>query len=113
MGRTMHHIRTGESSVAFVSLEMTSAETQARVEAACAVPETNTKKKGRDMTPTQIKAIRNQSRLSQSVFASRLGLSVRTVQEWEQGRRKPNGPAQALLRILSNHPEVIADLATE
>ena len=43
-------------------------------------------------------------------FASLLGVSLRTVQDWEQGRRKPSGPAEALLRIAEQHPEVFTDL---
>lgn len=49
--------------------------------------------------------IRNRLKLSQHAFAGLLGVSVRTVQEWEQGRRKPSGPASALLRIADQHPE--------
>jgi putative transcriptional regulator len=40
-----------------------------------------------------------------------MGVSVRTVQDWEQGRRAPSGPAKALLRIAEQHPEVFAQLA--
>ncbi|MEO5353774.1 MAG: helix-turn-helix domain-containing protein, partial [Magnetococcus sp. XQGC-1] len=43
--------------------------------------------------PGDVKAIRDRMDLSQSAFAGILGVSVRTVQEWEQGRRKPSGPA--------------------
>jgi putative transcriptional regulator len=39
-----------------------------------------------------------------------LGVSMRTLQDWEQGRRNPQGPAIALLRIAEQHPEVFADL---
>ncbi|MDT8377170.1 MAG: helix-turn-helix domain-containing protein [Mariprofundaceae bacterium] len=49
--------------------------------------------------------------LSQSAFADLIGISKRTVQEWEQGRRTPSGPAQALLKIVNRHPEVLQDLA--
>jgi putative transcriptional regulator len=54
--------------------------------------------------------IRSRMNLSQDAFASLLGVSVRTLQEWEQGRRTPRGPAQALLRIAEQHPEVFLDL---
>lgn len=46
----------------------------------------------------QARALREQRHLSQQAFAAHLGISVRTLQDWEQGRRRPRGPAQALLR---------------
>lgn len=54
--------------------------------------------------------IRNRLNLSQDAFAAMLGVSVRTLQEWEQGRRAPRGPAKALLRIADQHPEAFLDL---
>jgi putative transcriptional regulator len=51
------------------------------------------------------------SRLSQSQFAQLLGISVRTLQEWEQGRRQPSGAAKTLLRVAENHPEYLRELA--
>ena len=57
--------------------------------------------------PSDVKAIRNKIGLSQSAFAGLLGVSVRTLQEWEQGRRTPKGPAQALLRVADRHPEAL------
>jgi putative transcriptional regulator len=48
--------------------------------------------------------------MSQAAFAAMLGVSRRTLQDWEQGRREPNGPAVALLRIAEQHPEVFTDL---
>ncbi|WP_130472469.1 helix-turn-helix domain-containing protein [Candidatus Magnetaquicoccus inordinatus] len=57
--------------------------------------------------PGDVKEIRNKMALSQSSFAGILGVSVRTVQEWEQGRRKPSGPAASLLRIAERHPEAL------
>ena len=48
--------------------------------------------------------------LSQSAFAELLGVSLRTLQDWEQGRRRPAGAAQTLLRIASQHPEALRDL---
>lgn len=39
-------------------------------------------------------------------------VSVRTLQEWEQGRKKPSGAAQSLLKLVSRHPELLAELAT-
>ena len=57
--------------------------------------------------PPNVKAIREKIGLSQSAFAGLLGVSVRTLQEWEQGRRTPKGPAQALLRVADRHPEAL------
>lgn len=48
--------------------------------------------------------------LSQSRFAALLGVSVRTLQQWEQGRREPSGAARTLLRIAERHPHVLNDL---
>jgi putative transcriptional regulator len=45
--------------------------------------------------------------LSQTAFAELLGVSVRTLQEWEQGRRQPSGAAKTLLRIAMQSPEAI------
>ena len=60
--------------------------------------------------PSEPKTIRNKLNLSQSAFAGLLGVSMRTLQDWEQGRRNPQGPAIALLRIAEQHPEVFLDL---
>lgn len=49
--------------------------------------------------------------VSQSVFAKLLGVSLRTLQDWEQGRRQPTGAAQTLLRVASQHPEVLRELS--
>ncbi|MFD0930683.1 helix-turn-helix domain-containing protein [Methylophilus glucosoxydans] len=53
---------------------------------------------------------RNQLGLSQSEFAQLLGVSVRTLQAWEQGRIKPSGAAQTLMRIVHKHPEVLLEV---
>lgn len=50
-------------------------------------------------------AARARSGLSQARFAAVIGVSTRTLQEWEQGRRKPTGPARALLTAVANDPE--------
>ena len=47
--------------------------------------------------------------MSQAEFASALRISVRTLQEWEQGRRSPSGAAQALVRIAKRHPDVLKE----
>ncbi len=58
-----------------------------------------------------IVAARNALGLSQSKFAELLGVSKRTLQEWEQGRRTPNGAAKTLLRVVERHPEVLRELS--
>jgi len=61
--------------------------------------------------PAAAQIIRKKLNLSQSAFAGLMGVSLRTVQDWEQGRRQPSGPAKSLLRIAEQHPEVFRDLA--
>ena len=53
----------------------------------------------------EVKHIREKTGLSQKHFAALVGVSKRTLENWEQGRRKPAGPARALLRILYADPE--------
>ncbi len=48
--------------------------------------------------------------LSQNAFAEMLGVSLRTLQDWEQGRRSPTGAARTLLRVAMQHPEALQDL---
>lgn len=57
-----------------------------------------------------VAAIRAEYGLSQSRFAALLGISVRTLQNWEQGRRRPEGPARVLLRVAAEHPAAILDV---
>jgi putative transcriptional regulator len=57
----------------------------------------------------EIKAVREKLNVSQSEFALMIGVGVRTLQNWEQGRRKPEGPAKALLRIASKNPGAVLD----
>ena len=59
----------------------------------------------------QLLAARSASGMSQTQFAQAAGVSVRTLQEWEQGRKKPSGAAQSLLKLVSRHPELLAELA--
>lgn len=56
-----------------------------------------------------VKAIREKYGLSQSKFAKLLGISASTLRNWEQGRRKPEGPARILLSVAAKHPEAILD----
>ena len=53
---------------------------------------------------------RNRVGMSQNAFADLMGVSVRTLQDWEQGRRTPSKAAQTLLRVALTHPEALRDL---
>jgi len=59
--------------------------------------------------PADIKAIREKLGVSQSEFALMIGVSVSTLQNWEQGRRQPDGPARALLKVAAENPEAVAE----
>ena len=59
--------------------------------------------------PADVRAIRNRLGKSQSEFALLIGVSVATLQNWEQGRRRPEGPAQALLKIAARNPTAVAE----
>lgn len=54
---------------------------------------------------------REKSALSQAQFATLLGVSVRTLQDWEQGRREPSGAARTLIKIALLHPQVLRKMA--
>jgi putative transcriptional regulator len=54
-----------------------------------------------------VKAIRKKLKLSQADFARRFGFSVRTVQQWEQGRAVPDRPARILLRVIDQSPQAV------
>ena len=54
---------------------------------------------------------REKSGLSQAKFAELLGVSVRTVQDWEQGRREPNAAAKTLLKVAELHPTILKKIA--
>ncbi len=60
--------------------------------------------------PSRPEVIRTRIGLSQAAFAALMGVSVRTVQDWEQGRRHPSGAAKSLLRIAEKHPAVLLEL---
>ena len=61
-----------------------------------------------EFAPVNVKAIRRRLGKSQSQFAHMIGVSVATLQNWEQGRRRPEGPARALLRVAATNPEAVA-----
>ena len=52
------------------------------------------------------RGVRAQTKLTQAEFASRIGVPIETVRNWEQGKRSPRGPARALLKLLEKAPEV-------
>ena len=62
-----------------------------------------------EFSPMDIKEIRQRLDKSQSEFALMIGVSVGTLQNWEQGRRKPVGPARALLKVASENPEAVRE----
>ena len=55
-----------------------------------------------------VKAIRQRLGKTQSEFARMIGVSISTLQNWEQGRRRPEGPARALLKVAAKNPEAVA-----
>lgn len=58
--------------------------------------------------PADVKGIRSKLGKSQTEFAMMIGVSVATLRNWEQGRRTPDGPALALLRVASAEPKAVA-----
>jgi len=68
-------------------------------------------KTGRILNVPPVAEIRQKTGLSQSKFASLLGVSVRTLQDWEQGRRVPSGAARTLLLVAHKNPMVLLEVA--
>ena len=62
--------------------------------------------------PADIRAIRERLNRSQTEFASLIGVSVATLRNWEQGRRRPEGPARALLTVAEHNPQAVAEALT-
>jgi DNA-binding transcriptional regulator YiaG len=65
--------------------------------------------KGRFRSGADIAALRGFVGLTQAEFARAIAISVHTLRNWEQGRRKPEGPAIALLRIAARHPRILRE----
>lgn len=66
---------------------------------------------GRIVNVPSVASVRERTGLSQSRFAELLGVSVRTLQEWEQGRRAPSGAARTLLLIAQKNPGALLEVA--
>ena len=66
---------------------------------------------GRVVNVPSVALIRERTGLSQTKFAALLGVSVRTLQEWEQGRRAPSGAARTLLMVAAKNPHVLLEVA--
>ena len=65
--------------------------------------------RGQFESGSDVAALRKFVRLSQPRFAQAMGISVHTLRNWEQNRRKPDGPALALLRIAARHPRILRE----
>jgi putative transcriptional regulator len=61
-----------------------------------------------EVAPVDVKAIRRRLGKSQAEFARMIGVSLATLQNWEQGRRRPEGPARALLKVAAANPMAVA-----
>ena len=66
---------------------------------------------GRVTNVPSVSVVRERTGLSQARFARLLGVSVRTLQEWEQGRRAPSGAARTLLLIAEKNPRALLEVA--
>jgi putative transcriptional regulator len=66
---------------------------------------------GRVIHVPDVARTREKTGLSQARFAQLLGVSVRTLQDWEQGRRSPSGAARTLLMIAAKNPQALLDVA--
>lgn len=66
---------------------------------------------GRLINVPDVGQIREKTGLSQTRFAELLGVSVRTLQDWEQGRRAPSGAARTLLLVADRNPRALLDVA--
>ncbi len=62
-----------------------------------------------EIGPADVKAIRKKLNRSQPEFAAMIGVSVATLRNWEQGRRRPEGPARALLKVAEHNPMAVTE----
>ena len=62
-----------------------------------------------ELREPNVAKLRKSVGLSQARFAAALGISVATLQNWEQGRRRPDGPARVLLNVFKRHPKIVAE----
>ncbi len=63
-----------------------------------------------EIDPPDVKSIREGYKLTQVEFAQLIGISLKTLQNWEQGRRAPQGPARVLLQVAEKHPDAVWDV---
>ena len=68
-------------------------------------------KVGKVVNVPSVSDIRESMGLSQSKFATLLGVSIKTLQDWEQGRRAPSGAARTLLLVAANNPQAVLEVA--
>lgn len=59
------------------------------------------------VTTVDVKRLRERLNLTQNEFSGMIGVSIKTLQNWEQGRREPEGPAKALLRVVEKNPQAV------
>jgi len=65
------------------------------------------------VTENEVRMLRERYGLSQHKFAALMGISLGTLRNWEQGRRRPEGSARVLLRVVAKHPEAVLDAVGE
>jgi putative transcriptional regulator len=65
-----------------------------------------------EISEPDVRTIREKYGLSQDKFASLMGISAGTLRNWEQGRRRPAGPARVLLRVAARYPEAVLDVVS-
>jgi len=91
--------------------EMTEAEVAARARADRDTRPVPRKRLGEfrrvSLSPNEVRSIRRRRGLSQAAFAARYGLNLRTLQDWEQGRAQPDGPARAYLLVILREPRAV------
>jgi putative transcriptional regulator len=59
------------------------------------------------LSTIDVRALRERLDLTQAEFSTMIGVSIKTLQNWEQGRREPEGPAKALLRVVDKEPQAV------